>query len=194
MAPAAWSIPVISLACGWQPGSVRFDDMHPTSPPEFPLNIPEIFIVSPSIREAILIHLLDSTPNEGVGLVSSTSSEDGSVIEALQFYPGGNVAASPTRFAMDPRDVLGAVRDIRKSGHDLGAIVHSHLFGPPTPSEIDLAEAHYPDALMVIVSFARQPAEMRAWHVARTDEQTIVTNVRIESEYRGALVRSSDQR
>ena len=127
------------------------------------------------------MHLLESAPNEGVGLVSSVSNEDGSVIQAVQFYPGGNVAASPTRFAMDPRDVLSAVRDIRKSGRDLGAIVHSHLFGPPTPSEIDLAEAYYPDSLMVIVSFARQPAEMRAWHIARTDAQTVVTSVRIES-------------
>ena len=156
------------------------------------MTISNIFVVPPTVREAILVHLLDSAPNEGVGLVSALSNEDGSVLEALQFYPGGNVAASPTRFAMDPRDVLTAVRDIRQSGRKLGAIVHSHLFGPPTPSEIDLAEAYYPDALMVIVSFARQPAEMRAWHVARTDDQTIVTNVRIESEHRRAQVRSSD--
>ncbi|MEJ7838119.1 MAG: M67 family metallopeptidase [Thermomicrobiales bacterium] len=140
---------------------------------------PDVLILSPAIREAILLHLLGAAPHEGVGLLSTSSSSDHSVVTALRFYPGANLAASPTRFAMDPRDVLHAVREIRSAGQDLGGIVHSHVYGPPTPSEIDLAEAYYPDSLMIIVSFARQPAEIRAWHLSKTDEQTTVTNVRI---------------
>lgn len=133
-----------------------------------------------TIRESIMVHLLEAAPNEGVGLLSTQSNADRSVVSAVTFYPGSNVAASPTRFAMDPRDVLTAVRAIRTSGLDLGGIVHSHVFGPATPSEIDLAEAYYPDSLMIIVSFARQPAEMRAWHITKTAEQTIVAHVPID--------------
>jgi proteasome lid subunit RPN8/RPN11 len=84
---------------------------------------------------------------------------------------------------MDPRDVLHAIRDIRRSPYELGAIVHSHLFGPATPSEIDLNEAYYPDALMLIVSFARQPAEMRAWHIRQNGDQKVVTDIPIVSEF-----------
>jgi proteasome lid subunit RPN8/RPN11 len=151
--------------------------------PNLPANPPDRLIISPSIRQTILLHLLESAPNEGVGLLSSTTRDDGRTIEAIRFYPGGNVAASPSRFAMDPRDVLHAIRDIRRAGHDLGGIVHSHLFGPPTPSEIDLDEAHYPDSLMIIVSFARQPAEMRAWHIRQNGDQKVVTDIPIESEF-----------
>ena len=152
-----------------------------------PAPAPVRLIMSPAIRESILVHLLDSAPNEGVGLLSARPADDGSAIEAVRFYPGRNVEASPTRFSMDPRDVLTAIRDIRQSGHKLGAIVHSHLFGPPTPSEIDLNEAHYPDALMVIVSFATQPAVMRAWHVQKERDQTTVTNIRIDTEPAGII-------
>jgi len=148
-----------------------------------------LFVVPPTIREAIMLHLLEAAPNEGVGLIATTSCDDGAIVEAVQFYPGTNLAASPTRFSMDLREVIVAVRDIRKSGQNMGAIVHSHLYGQATPSEIDLTEAHYPDALMVIVSFARQPAEMRAWHIARGDQQTVVTNVRIASTRPRALDR-----
>ena len=145
------------------------------------MSLPGVFVVPPSIREAIMLHLLEAAPNEGVGLIATVAHDDGAVLEAVQFFPGSNLAASPTRFSMDVREVYAALREIKQSGRHMGAIVHSHLHGQATPSEIDLAEAHYPDALMVIVSFARQPAEMRAWHISRTDAQTIVSNVRVES-------------
>jgi proteasome lid subunit RPN8/RPN11 len=144
-----------------------------------PMSLPAVFVVPPSIREAIMLHLLEAAPNEGVGLIATIAYDDGAVVEAVEFFPGTNLAASPTRFSMDVREVYAALREIKQSGCHMGAIVHSHLHGQATPSEIDLAEAHYPDALMVIVSFARQPAEMRAWHIARTEEQTVVSNVRI---------------
>jgi proteasome lid subunit RPN8/RPN11 len=137
-----------------------------------------------SIREQILIHLLDATPNEGVGLlavVPPTITDDG-VREAMavRFYPGTNIEASPSRFTMDPGEVIAAFREIRETGWQLGAIVHSHVTGPATPSTTDLREARYPEALLMIVSFADQPAHVRVWRVAQEHDLRIVQPVTVD--------------
>ncbi len=137
-----------------------------------------------SIREQILVHLLEATPNEGVGLLAvapPVPALDGvHVAEAVRFYPGTNIEASPSRFTMEPAEVISALREIREAGWQLGAIVHSHVTGPATPSTTDLREAHYPEALLLIVSFADQPAQMRAWRVVREDDLKVVQPVTIE--------------
>jgi proteasome lid subunit RPN8/RPN11 len=177
--------------------------------PDKPLSPPEVLILPPGLEDQIKIHLLNAAPNEGVGLLAALPRLNGGPVEAVHFYPGSNIAASPvTRFVMKPEEVLAAKRDIRQNGWELGAIVHSHRFGPATPSATDLAEAYYPDALMMIasipgekmdpaqvnfakcddpdalmvtVSFARQPATLCAWHIEQTQGQKIVRGVRIES-------------
>ena len=134
-----------------------------------------------AIRERILLHLLDAAPNEGVGLlaVGATLTADGTAI-ARQFFPGTNLDASPTRYTMDPAEVLAAFHEIEASGMRLGAIVHSHLTSPATPSATDLREAFYPDALMLIATFTTHPAELRAWRIDHEDDLQMVRSVRIE--------------
>ncbi len=136
-----------------------------------------------SIREEILVHLLDATPNEGVGLLAVGDpwrDDDGQLaVEAIRFFPGTNIDASPSRFTMDPAEVVRSLREIGEQGLALGAIVHSHLRGPATPSTTDLREAYYPDALMMIVSFADQPAALRAWRVVHEDDLRVVQPVDI---------------
>lgn len=136
-----------------------------------------------TIREELLVHLLDAAPNEGVGLLAvgdTYRDDDGQrAVDAIRFYPGTNIEASPSRFTMEPAEVVRALRDIGERGLTLGAIVHSHLRGPATPSTTDLREAWYPDALMMIASFADQPAVLRAWRVAREDDLRVVQPVDI---------------
>lgn len=153
--------------------------MQPTVPPA----AVDRMYMPKSIRDSIMVHLLDATPNEGVGLLAVETpytDDDGMLaIEAVRFFPGTNVEASPSRFTMDPAEVIAALREIGAADHLLGAIVHSHLRGPATPSTTDLREAHYPDALLVIASFADQPATLRAWRVAREEELHVVQPVEI---------------
>jgi proteasome lid subunit RPN8/RPN11 len=115
--------------------------------------------------EAVLDHLAGCLPNEGVALIatSSQSAEDRQAWHAQRLYRGSNTRNSPVRFEMDPREIVAALREIDREAWHLGAIVHSHPNGPPTPSPTDLAEAAYPDALMVIVSWAAGRPEARAW-------------------------------
>lgn len=119
-----------------------------------------------SIRATLLAHLVGAAPDEGVGLLATASVlEAGGVARAVRFYPGANLDSSPTRYTMDPRDVLTALGDIDANGARLGAIVHSHPATPPIPSATDLREVYYPDALMVIVSLMGSPPELRAWRL-----------------------------
>jgi len=158
---------------------------EPASDPTMPASSADRLRLPAAIREQILVHLLDATPNEGVGLLAVRPpwiAGDGvRVAEATRFYPGTNIDASPSRFTMDPAEVIDALRDIREQGWQLGAIVHSHVRGPATPSTTDLREAHYPEALLLIASFADQPAHLRAWRVVREDELQVVQPVAIEA-------------
>jgi len=134
-----------------------------------------------SIRDEIMIHLLEAAPNEGVGLLAVgepfRDDDDLSAIEAVRFFPGTNIDRSPARYTMAPDEVVHALREMRNNGLRLGGIVHSHLRGPATPSATDIREANYPDALMMIVSFAAQPATTGVWRVVPEDGLAVVQSV-----------------
>jgi proteasome lid subunit RPN8/RPN11 len=121
--------------------------------------------ITNQLRQEMLDHLQANLPNEGCGLLAVKHNGDQAVI-ATRFYPGTNRDASPTRYTMDPAEVFAAFRDLAAQGWSLGAIVHSHPATPPTPSPTDVREAFYPEALMLIVSFATDPPVMRAWCVS----------------------------
>lgn len=134
-----------------------------------------------SIRDEIMIHLLAAAPNEGVGLLAVDApfrdDDDRMAVEAVRFFPGTNIEKSPYRYTMAPEDVIVALREMHDAGQELGAIVHSHLKGPATPSATDVREANYPDALMMIVSFSVQPATTGVWRVVPEGDLAIVQSV-----------------
>ena len=117
--------------------------------------------IDAAMWEAIVAHLRQSLPNEGVGLLATDGN--GASRRATRFFPGVNVDASPSRFTMDPSEVIDAFREMRESGWTFGAIVHSHPATEPAPSATDAREAYYPDAFLLIVSFAGPQPAARAW-------------------------------
>ncbi len=130
------------------------------------------------IAAQIVGHLRSSLPAEGCGLLAVRRAEDGTAV-ATRFYPGTNLDASPTRYTMDPVEVLAAFRDLDAHDWSLGAIVHSHPATPPTPSPTDLREALYPEALMLIVSFATGSPVMRGWRLSAPLSPLVVQEVPI---------------
>ena len=83
-------------------------------------------------------------------------------------YPVANIAGEPGHlFQMDPRGQIDAMRAMRERGESLFAIYHSHPYSQPAPSETDLIEAGYPEALYLIVSLdTKGVLEMRGWRLA----------------------------
>lgn len=125
----------------------------------------ERLVLPAGLRQRVIAHLLAAAPAEGVGLLATAPPRDGKIV-AMAFYPGTNIDRSTTRYTMDPAEVLDALRDMANRDWTLGAIVHSHVRSPATPSATDLREARYPEALMVIATLAETPPALRAWRIA----------------------------
>ena len=100
---------------------------------------------------------------------------------AHRFYPGRNMDASPTRYTMDPVDVLSALHDMERRRMRLLAIVHSHPDTPPVPSASDLAEAKVPDVLSLIVRLTPS-VDLRAWHIVFADDGIAVDSQEVGIE------------
>lgn len=125
----------------------------------------ERLVLPAALRARVIAHLQDAAPAEGVGLLAMSPPVDRTIV-ATAFYPGTNIDRSATRYTMDPAEVLAALRDMAARDWTLGAIVHSHVRSPATPSVTDLREARYPEALMVIATLLETPPALRAWRVA----------------------------
>lgn len=133
-----------------------------------------------AMYEVLVAHLAASLPNEGCGLVAGVY--DGETEIASRFYPGTNIDRSPVRYTMEPREVIDALREIRKQEWHLAAIVHSHPRTRPSPSRTDLAEAYYPDSRLIIVSFAAAEPEVACWSLTGTagDREFIRAPLRVD--------------
>ena len=85
----------------------------------------------------------------------------------IRVVPVANIAAAPaTRFEMEPKELIDAMRGMRDAGETLFAIYHSHPSSPAAPSVIDTAQASYPEALYLIVSLKTKGVlEMRGYRL-----------------------------
>ncbi len=87
-----------------------------------------------------------------------------------------------TRYVIDPREQLKALRAIEAAGEEMVGIYHSHPVSQPYPSPTDRAEAHYPDACYVLVSLRTGKPEVRAF---RIDAEEFVREIPLAIERRG---------
>jgi proteasome lid subunit RPN8/RPN11 len=110
----------------------------------------------------ILTHAQQHEHTESCGLVSESNGTP------AHYYAVKNVAADPaSRFEMEPRQQIEAMKHMREHGEELFAIVHSHPQSPPVPSTSDMHQAGYADAYYIIVSLnTRGVLEMRAFKAA----------------------------
>jgi [CysO sulfur-carrier protein]-S-L-cysteine hydrolase len=87
--------------------------------------------------------------------------------------PARNVLAHPARYQIDPRDHIELNRRLRGSGHAVIGAYHSHPSTPATPSPRDLAEAHYPEFIWLIVSLQGGKPDYRLYRIARGEATTL---------------------
>jgi proteasome lid subunit RPN8/RPN11 len=123
------------------------------------------------LRDAIVAHARAEVPNEACGIiVGDRPAGDGGV--ARRWVALRNPLASPYRYAIDPQDLLRLTIETDDADEVFWAIVHSHVGSPARPSPTDLREAHYPDALYLLVSLDPREADLttgaesvRAWRI-----------------------------
>jgi proteasome lid subunit RPN8/RPN11 len=82
-----------------------------------------------------------------------------------QVYPIENTTHSPVKFSMDPQQLVRALLEMEEAGHELLAIYHTHPGGLPLPSQTDINEALYPDAVQLIWHRVRETWNCRAFMI-----------------------------
>jgi len=135
-------------------------------------------LFTPEQWQHVIDHLRAALPNEGCGLLACAEDEHGDVT-VLRIFPGTNMLKSPTRYRMAATEVIDAFRAMREQGLRLAAIFHSHPATPPTLSDIDLREANYPDAAILIVSFSAPLPEAAAWRLEPWGDQWAAAKIPI---------------
>lgn len=111
------------------------------------------------LREELIEHARQEVPNECCGVIAG---RDGQLLHA---HRAQNIAASPLRYEVDPREQFRLQLAIMEAGLELAAIYHSHTRAEPYPSTTDIALA-WPGVLYVIVGLVPQP-RVRAYRIAR---------------------------
>ena len=110
--------------------------------------------------DQIVAQARDEAPNECCGVVGS---RDGG---AVTLYKARNVAASPLRYELDPKELFRINDAIEDAGEEVGIIYHSHTRTAPLPSQTDINLAMYPEAIYLIVGLEGDEAELRSWRIA----------------------------
>jgi proteasome lid subunit RPN8/RPN11 len=122
----------------------------------------ERLVLTQSQVDQLIAHAQSEMPNEACGLLGGV---DGRV---LGVFPTANALNSPTRYLVQPEDLLAALQEMEAQGWGVDpiAIYHSHPRGPETPSKTDVEEAHYPDSVYIIIAFPnRQYPSVRGFRI-----------------------------
>lgn len=130
-------------------------------------------MIPKKLAEVMVEHCRDERPNEACGVLAV---KDGAPVEV---FPMANAAASPVRYALDPKEQFEVYRKLEGEGWDLGGVYHSHTRTEAYPSPTDVRMASE-DVPYLIVSLAAEPASIRAFRIIKanwTDEDGEITEV-----------------
>lgn len=117
-----------------------------------------------AFADAIVDQARSEHPNEACGLLAGRQSENGG--SATKIFPTTNAERSPVIYRIDPKEQFRVFRQIEDEGLDLVGIYHSHTRSPAYPSNTDVAQAYYPEAVYLIVSLAQQEApDLRGYRI-----------------------------
>ena len=117
----------------------------------------EVRTLKSEVARRIIGHAREAAPAECCGLLVGRGTH---VVDA---FPTRNIADSPTRFLIDPKDHIDGRREARRRGLEVIGFYHSHPRSAAEPSPRDLGEAGYPDHLYLIVGLHSEPPEVRAF-------------------------------
>lgn len=104
-------------------------------------------------------HALRESPHECCGLLVGT----GDLID--EAVPAANVLSSASRYRLDPQVHVDTNRRLRGTPRAVLGAYHSHPRSAAVPSPRDVAEAHYPEFVWLIVSLETSAAESRAYRI-----------------------------
>lgn len=98
--------------------------------------------------DEMVAHGLAAFPNEACGLLAGKEGTP------VKFFAMANQDASPVSYRLDPKEQLSVFQEIDDEGWDLLGIFHTHTHSDAYPSETDLRQALYPEALYLLMSLS----------------------------------------
>lgn len=113
--------------------------------------IPKRLLIDIRDYRAIVADCEKALPNEACGLIAGYRLDGGESLVSGRIYPAVNEERSPTAYRVRPEDQLKVLLDIENEGMDPIGIYHSHPEGLACPSQTDIDQAFYPEAVYVIV-------------------------------------------
>jgi proteasome lid subunit RPN8/RPN11 len=126
--------------------------------------------IAGTLLDELIAHAREEAPNECCGLVAvdldTQGGADGVVSSrAERVHRAINMAASPLKFEVDGKELLGLIDAIERNGSELGAIYHSHTRTAPLPSQTDINfAAGWPGVEWIIVGLTDSEApEVRSY-------------------------------
>lgn len=129
--------------------------------------------------EMIIAQAKRDAPNETWGMIGGKEGR------AQKIFAMKNVSPTPvTRYVADPPELLKTVREIEdEHSWDILAIYHTHPATEPYPSATDIAEAHYPDSVYIIISLkSPEQAKMRGYRIVEGKVTEITIEIEDEDE------------
>jgi thiamine biosynthesis protein ThiS len=132
-----------------------------------------MLILPPEHREAMILHGRQGLPNESCGLIAGEVRGEEKTVRAV--YGLTNTDRSAEHFSMDPTEQFRVIKDIRNRGWVLLGNFHSHPATPARPSAEDIRLAFDPSLCYVIISFQRDPPELKSFLIrqGQAEEEAI---------------------
>jgi proteasome lid subunit RPN8/RPN11 len=110
--------------------------------------------------DAIVEQARSEHPNEACGLLAGTNGS------ATKLFRTTNAERSPVIYRIDPKEQFRVFKEIEDDGLELVGIYHSHTRSPAYPSNTDVAQAYYPEAVYLIVSLAHaESPDLRGYRI-----------------------------
>ncbi|MDQ3955318.1 MAG: M67 family metallopeptidase [Actinomycetota bacterium] len=128
-------------------------------------------LIPAELADEMIGHCLAGRPNEACGLLAESG---GRVVKVFRM---SNAAASPVRYALEPREQLAVYNKLDEKGWEIAGVFHSHTHTKayPSPTDVRLAMEDVP---YVIVSLMTLPAVIKAFRIQK--ENWTDTEGRIE--------------
>jgi desampylase len=118
-----------------------------------------IIWLRPHLAQALLHEAESAQPNEACGLLLGIGHE------VRQVVPIRNAASTPqTAYRLDEQAFVKAMYQGEANGLTLLGFYHSHPKSEPIPSQTDIAQCFYPDAVQLIIGLKPKPS-MLAWRI-----------------------------
>ncbi|MBF0357667.1 MAG: M67 family metallopeptidase [Magnetococcales bacterium] len=109
-----------------------------------------MWVIPRVIINKILGHAQRCAPEECVGVLSGKDQD------ITGWHPLENSLRETSRFLADPKQQIELFKKLRGEQKEVVAIYHSHPASSPVPSELDLSQSEYQNALYLIVSLGTE--------------------------------------